>query len=36
LTLFIATRCIEGGCAVLHRDKDFDQFVKHLGLRTVL
>ncbi len=32
----IATRCIESGYDLLHRDKDFDPFVKHLGLRTVL
>ena len=32
----IATRCIESGYDLLHRDRDFDPFVKHLGLRTVL
>ena len=31
----IATRCIEDGHALLHRDRDFDPFVTHLGLRTV-
>jgi predicted nucleic acid-binding protein len=32
----IATRCIESGYALLHNDKDFDPFVKHLGLRVVV
>lgn len=31
----IATRCIEGGYDLLHDDRDFDPFVKHLGLRVV-
>jgi predicted nucleic acid-binding protein len=31
----IATRCIESGFDLLHNDKDFDPFVKHLGLRVV-
>lgn len=31
----IATRCIENGYDLLHSDRDFDPFVKHLGLRTV-
>ena len=31
----IATRCIEDGYDLLHADRDFDPFVKHLGLRTV-
>ncbi|MET0352260.1 MAG: PIN domain nuclease [Rhizobacter sp.] len=31
----IATRCIEDGHALLHRDRDFDPFVTHLGLRSV-
>lgn len=31
----IATRCIESGYALLHDDRDFDPFVKHLGLRAV-
>jgi predicted nucleic acid-binding protein len=30
----IATRCIETGYHLLHSDKDFDPFVKHLGLRA--
>ena len=29
----IATRCIESGFDLLHNDRDFDPFVKHLGLR---
>lgn len=32
----IATRCIESGFRLLHSDRDFDPFVKHLGLRTVV
>ncbi len=31
----IATRCIEDGYDLLHADRDFDHFAKHLGLRTV-
>jgi predicted nucleic acid-binding protein len=31
----IATRCIESGFDLLHNDRDFDPFVKHLGLRVV-
>ena len=31
----IATRCIESGYDLLHEDRDFDPFVKHLGLRVV-
>ena len=31
----IATRCIENGFELLHSDRDFDPFVKHLGLRVV-
>jgi predicted nucleic acid-binding protein len=31
----IATRCIESGYDLLHDDKDFEPFVKHLGLRVV-
>ena|ERR1035438_8016951 len=31
----IATRCIESGYRLLHDDRDFDPFVKHLGLRIV-
>lgn len=32
----IATRCIEDGYDLLHDDRDFDPFVKHLGLRAVV
>jgi predicted nucleic acid-binding protein len=32
----IATRCIESGYDLLHNDKDFDAFVKHLGLHVVV
>jgi predicted nucleic acid-binding protein len=32
----IATRCIVDGYDLLHSDRDFDAFVKHLGLRSVL
>jgi predicted nucleic acid-binding protein len=28
----IATSCIENGYTLLHRDRDFDAFEKHLGL----
>jgi predicted nucleic acid-binding protein len=31
----IATRCIESGFDLLHNDRDFDPFAKHLGLRAV-
>lgn len=30
----IATRCIEDGHVLLHNDRDFDPFAKHLGLRV--
>jgi predicted nucleic acid-binding protein len=33
--LFIATRCLEDGLVLLHDDRDFDPFVKYLGLREV-
>lgn len=32
----IATRCIEGGLTLLYSDRDFDPFVRHLGLRPAL
>ena len=32
----IATRCIESEYDLLHNDRDFDPFVKHLGLRSVM
>ena len=31
----IATRCIESGYVLLHNDRDFEPFVKHLRLRVV-
>ena len=31
----IATRCIESGYTLLHSDRDFEPFVKHLGLKSV-
>ena len=31
----IATRCVESGYDLLHSDRDFDPFAKHLGLRVV-
>ena len=31
----IATRCIESGYILLHNDRDFEPFVKHLKLRVV-
>jgi predicted nucleic acid-binding protein len=32
----IASRCIEDGYELLHDDRDFDPFEKHLGLRAVV
>jgi predicted nucleic acid-binding protein len=32
---YIATFCISGGHSLLHRDRDFDPFEQHLGLRVV-
>jgi predicted nucleic acid-binding protein len=32
----IATRCIKDGYDLLHNDRDFDPFAKHLGLRVVV
>lgn len=29
----IATRCLMNGYRLLHSDRDFEPFVKHLGLR---
>lgn len=31
----IATRCIESGYELLHSDRDFEPFARHLGLRIV-
>jgi predicted nucleic acid-binding protein len=30
----MATRCIDSGYTLLHSDRDFDPFLKHLGLRV--
>jgi hypothetical protein len=30
----IATFCIDEGHELLHRDRDFEPFVRHLGLKT--
>jgi predicted nucleic acid-binding protein len=32
----IATRCMESGYELLHNDRDFDPFARHLGLRVVV
>lgn len=32
----IATRCIVDGHAMLYSDRDFDPFVEHLGLQSVM
>lgn len=32
----IATRCIESDYSLLFSDRDFDPFVKHLGLRSAM
>ena len=32
----IATYCIENKISLLHSDRDFDAFVKHLGLKLAL
>jgi predicted nucleic acid-binding protein len=32
----IATRCIESGYDLLHSNRDFDPFARHLGLRLVI
>lgn len=31
----IATWCIESRCELLHNDRDFEPFIKYLGLRAV-
>lgn len=31
----IATRCIVDGYTLLHRDRDFETFVTHFGLREL-
>ena len=32
----IASKCIEQGIELLYSDRDFDAFVKHLGLRSAM
>jgi hypothetical protein len=32
----IATHCIENGSSLLYSDRDFDPFVRHLGLQSAL
>jgi predicted nucleic acid-binding protein len=36
IDIVIATRCIASGYDLLHNDRDFDPFAKHLGLRVVV
>jgi predicted nucleic acid-binding protein len=36
IDVLIATRCIMSGLELLHSDRDFDPFVKHLGLKSIL
>lgn len=35
IDLFIATFCLESNYQLLHRDRDFDPFEAHLGLRVL-
>lgn len=35
IATLIATRCIESGLPLLYSNRDFDPFVRHLGLRSV-
>ena len=35
MDVVIATRCIVSGHELLHSDRDFDAFEKHLGLRCI-
>jgi predicted nucleic acid-binding protein len=35
IDIVIATRCIASGYRLLHSDRDFEPFAKHLGLRVV-
>ena len=36
IDVVLATRCIVSGHRLLHSDRDFDAFEKHLGLRCVV
>ena len=35
VAVLIATRCVADGLRLLHSDRDFDAFEKHIGLRVV-
>lgn len=35
IDVLIATRCLENDLTLLHSDRDFDAFEKHLGLRVL-
>ena len=35
IDVLIATRCLTDGLRLLHSDRDFDAFERHLGLRVV-
>lgn len=32
IDLMIATFCVDHGCVLLHDDRDFDPFARHLGM----
>ncbi len=36
INTLIATRCIESGFSLLYSERDFDPFIEHLGLRSVM
>ena len=36
IDMLIATRCIEDRLTLLYSDRDFDPFVKHLGLASAM
>jgi predicted nucleic acid-binding protein len=36
IDVVIATRCIASGYTLLHNGRDFDPFVKHLGLEAMI
>ena len=31
----VATICLRVGCSILHKDRDYDAYEKHLGLRVI-
>ena len=35
IACYVATFCISGSHSLLHRDRDFDPFEKHLGLHVI-